>query len=273
MSRWQAAVEYVALQTQWYGMTLPQKIWFCVSLPVILVRNATVPIVGEDEWIFVWALVNPLASPLVVLLATHHFASASIGGVFPVWALLLCIGSLVSAVVFFTSGLSRPPRYYVAFVVGCLAMSLVWMYLISCELLDLVRLFGHVFGVSDSALGLTIMSWGISAGDVYSNLTLTAAGFRNMSLASSLSASSFTLLIGVGLSLLIKVLMSGGVYVVLLDPILDLGFLCFAASLFLLAIAMPIMAFKPTRIWAGFQIGYYVIFLIMIILFELHVIF
>ena len=51
-------------------------------------------------------------------------------------------------------------------------MSMTWSYISAQELVALLTSLGYIFGVSPSILGLTVLAWGNSIGDLITNLTM-----------------------------------------------------------------------------------------------------
>jgi Ca2+/Na+ antiporter len=273
---WQFWRDFVATvvdalgEVRWREKNFPQRLWFCVTLPAMFARNATIPMMSDRSWRRLWALLNPVCAPLVVLLATHHF-TAPMGGVFPVWALLVLIGSALSLLVLLTSSHRTPPRYYLVFIVASVFMSLVWMYLLACEVIDVVRLLARAADVDESTAGVTVFAWGNSVVDLMANTAVAHQGFRNMALSACLSTSTFAILFGVGFSLIVKVAIEGGVYYVHIDTVLTTAFAAFTALVLIVGAALPIMKFHVRKSYALFALAFYATFLLFVVLIEFNV--
>ena len=81
------------------------------------------------------------------------------------WQLTLNASLLLALVVALTSR-SSPPPYHTAFAFAGFVIAIVWIYAIANELVTLLKAFGVMFGLTDAILGLTVLAWGNSIGDL-----------------------------------------------------------------------------------------------------------
>ena len=81
------------------------------------------------------------------------------------WQLTLNASLLLALVVALTSR-STPPPYHTAFAFAGFVIAIVWIYAIANELVTLLKAFGVMFGLTDAILGLTVLAWGNSIGDL-----------------------------------------------------------------------------------------------------------
>lgn len=54
---------------------------------------------------------------------------------------------------------------------------------IATEVIAVLTTFGVIFSLSDSILGLTVLAWGNSIGDLISNNSLAKAGYPGIAIA------------------------------------------------------------------------------------------
>ncbi|BGP38365.1 hypothetical protein JCM10449v2_002297 [Rhodotorula kratochvilovae] len=99
----------------------------------------------------------------------------------------------------------HPGRIILCFLGFFIAM--VWILMIVNEVVGVLQTFGHIFGISDAILGLTIFAMGNSLGDLVANAT--RMGYPAMAIAACFGGPMLNILLGVGLS---------GTYLILFDP-------------------------------------------------------
>lgn len=144
----------------------------------------------------------------------------------PVWALLLLISILFLLCNWFFTTFQEPPAkglYLVVLVLVGFAGSVLWISAIAQELVSLLNAIGLMLHISPVILGLTILAWGNSLGDMVSDISLARQGYPQMSMGgvyacidmlySSQLAPTFNMTIGMGVSLLItciKTFVKGG---------------------------------------------------------------
>ncbi|XP_054722796.1 mitochondrial sodium/calcium exchanger protein-like, partial [Uloborus diversus] len=106
-----------------------------------------------------------------------------IGGVFPVFLLLFCISVCCAALVYCTSERHIPPTYHWLFAYLGFAVAVTWIYCLANEIVALLQVFGVIFNLSDSILGLTILAWGNSLSDFLSNLAVARKEYPRMAIS------------------------------------------------------------------------------------------
>ncbi|SGY47679.1 BQ5605_C001g00558 [Microbotryum silenes-dioicae] len=84
---------------------------------------------------------------------------------------------------------------FVGFVVAA-----VWILLIVNEVVGVLLTIGHILGLSDAILGLTIFAMGNSLGDLVANATVARMGFPSMAIAACFGGPMLNILLGIGLS-------------------------------------------------------------------------
>ena len=83
-------------------------------------------------------------------------------------------------------------------------MSVIWTFITAQELVALLVSLGYIFGMSPSILGLTVLAWGNSVGDLITNLTMALNGGEEgaqVAITGCYAGPIFNILFGLGLSL------------------------------------------------------------------------
>lgn len=80
---------------------------------------------------------------------------------------------MISLILWLTTNDETKPSYFPILVAFAFCMSVVWLDLIANEVVAVLEVFGVMLGVSTSVLGLTVLAWGNSVGDLVAD-TATA---------------------------------------------------------------------------------------------------
>ena len=171
-------------------------------LPITILRALTIPAPEPRGWSKSLAMLHPIFSTAFLLFSLGLMRVGS----FPLWAILLPVGCLLSVCVHFTTHTSKPPTspvYSFMFLMTAFFACIGWIYLFAGELVAVLKALGIALGIDQSILGLTILAWGNSVGDLLSNIAVARVGYAEMAVAGCFGAPLFNLLIGLGVSLLI----------------------------------------------------------------------
>ncbi|GAA5976313.1 hypothetical protein JCM10908_005454 [Rhodotorula pacifica] len=121
-------------------------------------------------------------------------------------------------------------------------IAMVWILMIVNEVVGVLQTLGHIFGISDAILGLTIFAMGNSLGDLVANATVARMGYPAMAVAACFGGPMLNILLGVGLS---------GTYLILLGPArgqpihVPMGRTLCVSGVGLLAILLATLVFVP----------------------------
>jgi sodium/potassium/calcium exchanger 6 len=78
-------------------------------------------------------------------------------------------------------------------------MAATWIDFIADRLVSLLDFIGIVLHIPGSVMGLTILAWGNSVGDLSANLTMARKGLANMAMTACFAGPVFNILLGLGL--------------------------------------------------------------------------
>lgn len=185
--------------------------WFLyiVDLPLSLPRRLTIPVVFEENWSKPFAVASVTIAP--VLLAVLCYSQMSSMGYKAELAIYLSgglVGVLFGIVAFVTTNTASPPqKFKLPWLLGGFVMSVVWTYITANELVALLVSIGYIFGISPSILGLTVLAWGNSLGDLITNTALAMKGGAEgtqVAISGCYAGPIFNLLFGLGLSQIVS---------------------------------------------------------------------
>uniref|UniRef100_A0A7N0UWA3 Sodium/calcium exchanger membrane region domain-containing protein n=1 Tax=Kalanchoe fedtschenkoi TaxID=63787 RepID=A0A7N0UWA3_KALFE len=180
-----------------------------LEMPLSLPRRLTIPLVSEEEWSKPYAVVSVTFSPiLLAMLCSNHFGSRNQDAPLVIYGIGIVVGCTLGVLAFVMTEKGNPPsKCLFAWLVGSFLMSMIWSYITAQELVGLLVSVGFIFEVSSAILGLTVLAWGNSLGDLVTNLTIALndgpAGAQ-IALSGCYAGPIFNILVGLGLSLVGK---------------------------------------------------------------------
>jgi Ca2+/Na+ antiporter len=80
-------------------------------------------------------------------------------------------------------------------------MSIVWIGWLSDILVDTLGIIGLMFGIDSAFLGITVLAWGNSVGDMVANIGVAKRGMAKMAIVGCFAGPLFNLCIGLGASM------------------------------------------------------------------------
>lgn len=187
------------------------RVSLCVlEMPLYLPRRLTIPVVSEEKWSKLYAVSSVTLAPLLlsVLWNTNNkenSLSFFISTDLIAYGIGLLVGIAFGVTAILTAEVSRPPKKCLfPWLAGGFVMSVTWSYIIAQELVGLLVSIGYISRISPSILGLTVLAWGNSIGDLMTNLTMALnGGYEGAQTAISgcYAGPIFNTLVGLGLSL------------------------------------------------------------------------
>ncbi|KAL3841083.1 hypothetical protein ACJIZ3_025674 [Penstemon smallii] len=187
-------------------MGLQGLVLYIIELPLYLPRRLTIPVVSEEKWSKPFAIASSTLAP--ILLATlwntqgqnNNFKTSLV-----IYLSAIFLGIILGILaLIFTKSSTPPTRFLLPWLAGCFLMSIIWTYIIVEELVSLLVAFGNILGISPSILGLTVLAWGNSVGDLISNLAMALKGGADgaqVAMSGCYAGPLFNTLVGLGLSL------------------------------------------------------------------------
>uniref|UniRef100_A0A1J3DN92 Cation/calcium exchanger 1 n=1 Tax=Noccaea caerulescens TaxID=107243 RepID=A0A1J3DN92_NOCCA len=236
-----------------------------VGLPLYLPRRLTIPVVREEKWSRPCAVVSTAIAPVLLTeLYCSHYSGSRRNLIF--YVISGSIGLILGILAYLTTEKSHPPRKFsLVWLLGGFTMSVTWTYIIAQELVSLLISLGNIFGISPSVLGLTVLAWGNSLGDLIANVTVAFYGGNDgaqIALSGCYAGPLFNTVIGLGVPLVISSLAEyPGVYIIPSDNSLleTLGFLM--VGLLWALVIMPKKKMRLDRLVGGGLLAIYLCFL------------
>lgn len=262
--------------SEWTGLSIPKKLWQLLKAPVVLVLTITVPVVDEEQhrggWCQYLHAIQLLLAPQFVLLATGLSCATIPVDSMSLWQLAV-MASLASIIVLLCSSDTQVAPVYQAFLsfIGFM-VAVVWIYVIANEIVALLKAAGVYFGLSDAILGLTVLAWGNSIGDLIADVAIAKQGYPRMGFSACFGGPLFNLLLGIGLPFTIAIVKNGG-YPISVDynnMVLVLS-ASLAVALVTSFIIMPLSKFKATKAHGVGLITLYVLLLTAALIIEFSV--
>ncbi|XP_042343613.1 mitochondrial sodium/calcium exchanger protein [Plectropomus leopardus] len=262
-------------QRKWRRKSWSWRVLKVLKTPVEFLLLLCIPVVDPDKedrnWCRPLNCLHLITAPLVCVLTLQSglYGGYMIQGEFPLWLLMLLLGLFLSAIVFCTTTNDRPPKYHPLFALLGFVVSAVLISAVASEVVSLLHMLGVVLSLSNTVLGLTLLAWGNSIGDCFSDITIARQGYPRMAISACFGGIIFNMLFGVGLGCLVQMVKthsevqfeSEGLLTWILAGSLGL-------SMALSFVIVPLSRFHLGRTYGIFLLVFYAIFLLIALLTE-----
>lgn len=264
----------VGISPPWSGSPMDWLI-FGITWPFWLIRWVTIP-PSDDYWDSTRRTLCAL-SPLGVV-GLCYLVFGSINDIIT-WG---CVGAgaCFLGMVFYCvtdDGPEVPPLYPV-FTLLAKVSSCIWLAFLAAELTNVVKALGVGIGVPTALLGITVVAWGNSFGDLLSGMSVTRSGDGRLAIIAVFSSPLFSNLIGFGLSSWMAAKAAGGraiiweasdanMKIIVLMPLFA-GLVCVMIAAVIVWLAFHVEGYRsvPKTYWAIGLFALYGIFIGMEVL-------
>ena len=175
-----------------------------IERPLALPRLLTIPVIEEERWSRPLAVISCTLAPLFVGCIFLLHCDESEDFMLKILIISGGIGILLGILAFLNTESARPPhRFLWLWLAGGFFMSIVWFYIVADQLVTSLEMLGAIFHINPTILGLTVLAWGNSIGDLVADIALVCSG-RNgvqIAIAGCYAGPLFNTVIGLGLSL------------------------------------------------------------------------
>lgn len=168
------------------------------------IRDLIIPC-SNDNWNKYRATVNCIISPLF-LLYFNPIIGDDIFNPFDydfIPLIITPVGLVIAFIVYYTSHIKNPPSYSWIFCVLAFLNSISLIGLIADQLVDFMVFTQLLTNISKVLLGMTVLSYGNSAGDYFTNSSLSKLGYGIMAMTACFAGQLFNLLAGFGATITI----------------------------------------------------------------------
>ncbi|XP_055606299.1 mitochondrial sodium/calcium exchanger protein-like isoform X2 [Uranotaenia lowii] len=246
-----------------------------MQTPVLFVLNLLIPTVDytieRHGWCKLLNMLHCLTLPLTMLLIDGFFFT-TLWDV-PLWRWWLLVAAVLLTTIFFTSRTDRPPFYHLAYAAMVFVGSIHVIYIVAQEVVSLLATMGLVMKLSRSMIGLSVLAWGNSVGDLFSNITLAKQGYGKMAFAACLGGPLFNLCLGLGIALGSKALKTKEHVAISREGAMSENCEAFLIQLLAtLLLALLLTDFQGRRSIGLIMIIIYLVFIVFCLLGELEII-
>lgn len=185
----------------WANFSWPRRFLLIVEYPFMIAMDLTISTLDEELWDKKNAVLQPLIVPFFLTSLTGGFRYI-FSVPYAVFHVIFCVPA--SLLIFFFAHRSYPPQHatfsYCWLSFGFLSC-VMWTYLLSGELVTALLSTGAILHIPSYYLGLTVLAWGNSIGDLFSNISIAKKGMGEMAIGGCYAGPLFNILTGMGISL------------------------------------------------------------------------
>eukprot|EP01114_Cavostelium_apophysatum_P020498 TRINITY_DN6889_c0_g1_i1.p1 TRINITY_DN6889_c0_g1~~TRINITY_DN6889_c0_g1_i1.p1 ORF type:complete len:634 (+),score=62.09 TRINITY_DN6889_c0_g1_i1:80-1981(+) len=252
--------------SKWGKKKTYQKMLNVLFFPVRTVLFFTIPAVKNKNWVRLVGALYPTFSTLTIFFGIGGYSYEARG--YPVWAIAVAGAAVLSIIVWFTTD-DKLPRYQIIFILVAFVVSIIWIYMVANEIVSLLQDFGAVFGISSAILGI-FLAWGNSVSDTVADIVVARKGLPAMAVAACFAGPLFNVLIGIGISVLIKTVATYPVPLAV-DVSLKMycAFLFLGISLLSSLIVIPVCKFTVPKVYGIILLLVNVLFGVCVVLIEI----
>ncbi|GKA95030.1 cation/calcium exchanger 5 [Tanacetum coccineum] len=228
----------------------------------------TIPQSSPSEWNRFYRSANIALCPLALMYSCKSFFSLNHPIVFllpnihfPLWLIVL-FGSSSLALVHFIVETKPPKTEQMPVILLGFIMSVFWISTVAGELLNCLAALGSLLEVPASLLGLTVLAWGNSVGDLVADVAVAKAGQPAMAMAGCFAGPMFNMLFGLGTALVIQTAnVYPEAYELRFHVSIVVAFVFLILSLMGTLLVVTWNRFQVPRFWGFCLVGLYVFFI------------
>ncbi|CAN6462858.1 unnamed protein product [Victoria cruziana] len=239
------------------------------EVPVSTILKLTIPSTVPAEWSRFYSSMNIVLCPIALLYSLssfipfHHPIVFLVPNVhFPLWLVILFQCLILGALYYFL--INEPPgNDQKILLLMNFVMSVFWISLVAGELLSCLSAVGIILNVPPALLGLTVLAWGNSVGDLVADVAVAKAGQPAMAIAGCFAGPMFNMLIGFGSALVFGTLQTFPEgYNLIFNTNIIIAFVFLLLSLMGSLLVVAGFRFRVPKFWGFCLVGAYALFIV-----------
>jgi sodium/potassium/calcium exchanger 6 len=243
------------------------RVW---DWPVTFLLKLTIPSTLPSEWNKFYVCANICLCPLILLYSLSSFIPLDSRIVFlfpqirfPLWSVVLLV-SFCLALSHFRFEKETPERENITSTLISFVMSVFWISTMAGELLNCLAAIGVIMDLPPAILGMTVLAWGNSVGDLVADVALAKNGQPTIAIAGCFAGPMFNMLVGLGTAL---VMQTSRVYpkafVLEFNVGIVVAFVFLLLSLMGTLLVVTWARFRVPKFWGYCLMGLYILFTIV----------
>jgi sodium/potassium/calcium exchanger 6 len=196
-------IQAIINDDEYFGRSsiLYKAFYYCLKVPITMIIQITLPPIDKTDWDRRIAIISPIGSSTFVWVVLELYKYGW------KWVLYIYIAAAILSITIFLLTRARPkefPAWGAIFSFYNFAVSILWLWFLANIIVDIIHIIGNVTGMSIPFLGVALLAFGNSVGDMMTDISLAKLGLAQMGMTATVSGSVFNVMLGFGLSLLIK---------------------------------------------------------------------
>lgn len=254
----------------WQGVGKVRRLW---EVPVSMLLKLTIPQSSPYEWSRFYQSTNIALCPLLLLYSCRSFMPLNHPIAFllpnthvPLWLLVL-FGSCSLGILHYIVEKDPPKSEQIFVVIVAFVMSVFWISTTAGELLNCLAVLGTLLKLPPAILGLTVLAWGNSVGDLVADVAVAKAGQPAMAMAGCFACPMFNMLFGLGTALVIQTAdVYPKAYELRFHVSIVVAFVFLLFSLMGSLLVVTWHRFRVPRFWGFCLVGLYITFMFISLL-------
>ena len=229
------------------------------DIPISAFLKLTIPSTSPSEWSRFYSSANVAFCPAAILFLGFRSIIPPNHGI-TIFLLALAI-SLPFSVALYLRQTEPPSEEQLMPTLLAFCMSVLWISTTAGELMSCLGALGAALGLSQAVLGLTVLAWGNSAGDLVADIAVARAGRPAMAMAGCFAGPMFNMLVGLGTGLTFSAAEAHPrPYKLRFHASIVVAFIFLLLSLMGSLLVITWCRFRVPRFWGFFLVSLYALF-------------